>query len=226
MLREALAAARLRLDAERLRAGLLGRVAMLRDASRGIVAASDVTRLRLERDLHDGAQQRLIASRFALGVAISRALDGSHDELARRLARADAAVERSLAELRVLVQGLHPARLEADGLAAAIADEIERSRAGLVVGELPQVRLPDEIERAVYQVVAQALALVTTGGAASGRIEVPVRDGLVLVRLDHDAPLLDPARSALLADRVSAIGGVLKIETASPSSITASLPCA
>jgi signal transduction histidine kinase len=225
LLRETVAAARLRLDAERLRAGLLARAAILRDASRRIVAVSDVTRLRLERDLHDGAQQRLIALRFSLGVARSRAVAGSHDELARVLARADAAVEQSLAELRELVQGLHPARLEADGLAAAIADAIERSPAGLAIGELPDVRLPAEIERTVYQVVAQALAIVTSAGAAHGRVEAPVRDGFVLVRVEHDAPRLDAERTALLADRVGAVGGLLRIETDVPGAITASLPC-
>ena len=218
VLGEALAAGRLRLDTERLQAAALARVEALRAARREVVDASEAERRRLERDLHDGAQQRLVALRFALGLAQARG--GSADVTA-----ADAALERALTELRELAHGLYPASLDSDGLATAIPAAAERSTLDVAVGELPSSRFATEVERTAYRVVADSLAVAAHAGARSARVEAAAADGRLVVRIEH-AGGGDVSAGELLDDRVEALAGRLRFtRTASGALVEAELPC-
>jgi signal transduction histidine kinase len=215
---EAVAAARLRLDAERLEAVVLARVEQLRDARRRVVEASEEERRRLERDLHDGAQQRLVALRFALGLAQARA---GGRPVAERVAAADAALERALASLRELAHGLYPPSLDADGLAIALRGAAERARIAVAVGTLPEDRLAPALERAVYRVIVDALALAERAGAGAARIEARAAGARIELRVEHDGGPVDDL--GLLEDRVGALGGVLAVQR---RSVVAEVPCA
>ena len=220
MLEEALAAGRLRLDAERLQAAALARVDALRLARRQVVEASEEERGRLERDLHDGAQQRLVALRFALGVARARA--GSEG---REIAAADAALERALEQLRELAHGLYPASLDSDGLVTAIATAAERSRLAVAVESCPARRFAPELERAAYRLVADSLTLAERAGARAARIEATATGGRLVVRIEHDGSR--GSHPDLLEDRVEAVAGRLRT-THGPSGVlvVADVPCA
>ncbi len=215
---EAAAAARLRLDAERLQAVVLARVEQLRDARRRVVEAAEDERRRLERDLHDGAQQRLVALRFALGIAQARA---GGLPVAGRLGAADAALERGLAALRELAHGLYPPSLDADGLAVAVRGAAERARLAVAVGALPEHRLAPAVERAAYRVIVDALALAERAGARAASIDARADGGRLELRVVHDGG--EARELGLLEDRVGALGGRLLVE---PKRVVAELPCA
>jgi signal transduction histidine kinase len=224
LLGEALAAGRLRLDAERLQAAALARVEALRAARRMVVAATDAERSRLERDLHDGAQQRLVALRFALGLARSRAGTG---ELAARLAIADSALERALAELRELAHGLYPASLDGAGLATAIPAVAERSAIAVAVGALPTRRFATDLERSAYRIVAEALALAEDAGARGARVDAVADADRLVVRIEHDGTHDGRPGLELLDDRVQALAGTLhRSRTPSGAALVAEVPCA
>ena len=208
VLDEALAAGRLRLDAERLRAAVLARVQALRLARLQVVDASEEERRRLERDLHDGAQQRLVALRFALGLVRARATGG---ELTAQVEHADMAIEQALAELRELAHGLYPASLDSDGLPTALQALAERARVALTIGPLPDRRFPREVERAAYRAVAEALASAEPAAA----IGATVRDGTLHLRIDYGG--------APDSDRIHALGGKLRVTA---KSVEVQLPCA
>ena len=115
------AAASLALENARLQAELRAQLAEVRASRARIVEAGDAERRRLERDLHDGAQQRLLGIRLALQLARGRLADGGASSVDELLAEADAEVVGALAELRALARGIHPAILTEEGLAAALA---------------------------------------------------------------------------------------------------------
>jgi signal transduction histidine kinase len=228
LLAEGVAAGRLRLDAERLQAAVLARVDELRAARRRVVEATEEERRRLERDLHDGAQQRLAALRFTLGLAQSRAARDGLQVLVGRLSAADAALEHSLEELRELAHGLYPPSLDADGLATAVRTAAERAGLAVAFGPLPARRLAAAVERTAYRVVVDTLAVAVRAGARSARVEASETDARLIVRVEHDAPNAEPGDTALLDDRVGAVAGHLQIERtgAGRTSVVAELPCA
>ena len=121
------AAARLAVDNERLRAEVLARVADLRASRARIVATADGTRQRLERDLHDGAQQQLLAASFELRQACSSAAASGDAELAARLTDASEQAQQALTELRDLAHGIYPAILTEAGLEPAVRSLAERA---------------------------------------------------------------------------------------------------
>jgi signal transduction histidine kinase len=224
LLDEALAAGRLRLDSERLQAATFARVEALRAARRAVVEASDEERRRLERDLHDGAQQRLVALRFTLGLARNRAGAGA---LAATLAVADAALERALAELRELSHGLYPPSLDGAGLATAIPSAAERSALGVTVGPFPAGRFAVEVERGVYRIVADALLLAERAGAHVARVEATTTGARLTVRIEHDGGDHGQLGLELLDDRVQALAGSVRCSRTPISAIlVAEVPCA
>ncbi|MFG3075422.1 sensor domain-containing protein [Streptomyces sp. NPDC048225] len=176
------ALARVLLDAPR-EAGLDARVVELTRSRVRLVDAFDAERRRIERDLHDGAQQRLVALSMTLGLA---RLDAPPGPLADQLARAHGEAGRALEELRELIRGIHPKVLTDHGLSAAVEDAADRSAVPVDVRlELPG-RLPRAVEAAAYFVVCEALANVAkhsgagraevTGGHRDGRLHLEVRD--------------------------------------------------
>jgi signal transduction histidine kinase len=177
--------------------------------------AGDAARRRIERNLHDGAQQQLVALALELRVLKARVKDPDAvpliDELSERLATA-------LAELRELARGIHPAILTDRGLAPAINSLAERGTVPIECDVDVSERLPAPVEAAAYFLVAEALTNVARyAHATSARVEVRRQDGdLQVVVADDGVGGVDPkAGSGLrgLDDRVAAVGGTLEIDS-------------
>ena len=157
------ATAGLVLENERLAAEVRSQLAEVR-ASRGrIVAAADAERRRIERNLHDGAQQRLVTLSLGLGLEASRADAGTADALLR----AQDEVEQAIAELRELARGIHPTLLRDEGLQAAVEALARRVPLPVSVHGAVRERLPDPVELAAYFVVSEALTNVVKHASAS-----------------------------------------------------------
>jgi signal transduction histidine kinase len=228
---EAVAAtAAITLEDARLRAESEERLTELRASRERIVAAGDAERMRLERNLHDGAQARLVSVTLQL-----RMLQGRSDTdpaLVEELKAAGDELSRSLEELRELARGIHPAVLN-HGLKAAL-DSLA-SRAGVVTSvsfETPE-RLPEPVELAAYFVASEALANVAKYAQASrATVRVWRRDGVAAIEIGDDGVggADETAGTGLqgLADRVAALDGTLRISSppGAGTVITAELPCA
>ncbi|MFI5527864.1 sensor histidine kinase [Kitasatospora sp. NPDC051853] len=195
-----------------------------------LVDAFEVERRRIERDLHDGAQQRLVALTIALGMARLDLEEGSPAAL--RVAEAHDQARLALAELRELIRGVHPQVLTDRGLAAATTEVAGRSPVPVAVDVALPGRMPPAVEAAAYFVVAEALANVAKHSGAS-RAEVRGRLlGEVLVVEVHDDGTggADPAAGtglAGLADRAAAADGTLSVSSpiGGPTVITVEIPC-
>jgi signal transduction histidine kinase len=181
-----------------------------------IVEAADAARRRIERDLHDGAQQRLVS----LALILQR-LESSFEPNSvptRELAVARAELDAALEELRELARGIHPSILTDRGLEAALAAVAGRSTVPVELDLDSRGKLPLSVQTTAYFVVLEALTNASKH-AHSDRIEVRVAVGegsaMVEVR-DNGSGGVDPARGSGLsglADRVSALGGTLEIES-------------
>jgi signal transduction histidine kinase/PAS domain-containing protein len=188
------------------------------EASRArIVQAGDAERRRLERNLHDGAQQRLVALALALRLAQSR-LPADPDGAKELLERASEELAVGLEELRELARGIHPAILTDRGLAPALDALAARASVPVEVSGLPSERLPEPIEAAAFYVVAESLTNVAKyASAKSARVDVARRDGLLVVEVaDDGVGGADAAKGSGLrglADRVEALGGRLHVSS-------------
>jgi PAS domain S-box-containing protein len=182
-----------------------------------IVEAGDAERRRLERNLHDGAQQRLVSLSLALRLARSR-LEADPAGANALLEAASEELATALEELRELARGIHPAILTDRGLAPALEALAGRSPVPVAINSLPDDRLPPQVEAAAYYVVSESLANVAKyAGASRVDVAVAARDGWAFVEVaDNGAGGADPARgSGLLglADRVEALSGNLDVES-------------
>ena len=222
------------LEAEnvRLNAELQRKVEELTASRQRLVDAEFRGRRQLERDLHDGAQQRLVS--LALGLKLARAKLPDDPAAARELLEsAGAELDTALAELRELARGIHPALLSDRGLEAALSSLASRAPIPVEVGELPEGRLPDAVESAAYFVVAEALTNVAKYAQATrATVAVTRVNGRVLVEVSDDGVGgADPAKGSGLrglADRVSALDGLLGVqsEPGAGTTVTARIPCA
>ena len=223
--------AALALENIRLEAEVRANVAELRASRARIVEATDATRRQLERNLHDGAQQNLVS--LALKLQMARARLGSEpDEAARILAEASSELESTLAELRELARGIHPAVLTDRGLAPALLALAHRAPLPVEVGELPANRLPAPVEAAAYYVVAESLTNVARyADATRAEVEIAWTNGIVRIRIaDDGVGGADPDGGSGLSglfDRVAALDGQLVL--ASPPGggtvVEAVIPC-
>jgi signal transduction histidine kinase len=212
---EVAAAGRLALENERLQAEVRARIEDLRASRARIVAAGDAERRRLERDLHDGAQQRLVALALSLRLLRSRLTSETALELAER--ELGLAVE----ELRDLAHGLFPALLADEGLEAAVQALSEESTVPLRVGDLPRERLDPSLETAAYTVVAETVR------AATGSVDVRASRAHETLVVELRAPDVDGLDVVALEDRLGALDGRLAIlRGAVDTTVRAELPCA
>ena len=207
--------ARLALEHERLRAVRLAQLEELRAASGRIVARADAERRRLERDLHDGAQQRLVTA--AVGVTLARRRHEDDTELGAELAAVERELADAAAELRHIGHGIFPAALGAEGLGAAL-ELLAESEHRLVLAALPAARSPAAVESAAYHVVEQALQITRDGDV---EVDADRRDGSLLVEIR--APGGFGPVPPRVSDRIRAVGGTL---TATDVAIQVELPCA
>jgi signal transduction histidine kinase len=188
-------------DNERLHAVARATELELRASRARIVEASDAERRRLERDLHDGAQQRLVG--LILGVRMTSreaAVVDSPDVVS--LAGAEREIMAAVESLRVIANGIYPGSLTSFGLSEALRSLAERSSASVEVIDLPADRLPVPVETCVYHVVA---ALVAAGDVV---VAVSLDDGVL--SLDVDAAAV-PGQLVDVEDRVGALDGMLRV---------------
>ena len=216
LVRTAGAAATLALENERLAAEVRARYDDLQAASARLVAAGDAARRRIERDLHDGAQQRLVSLSVTLNLARKNAEPGSRT--ATLLDSAMAELTAGLAELRELARGIHPAVLTERGLDPALQGLAARAPLPVTVSAEVEGRLPPAVEAAAYFVVMEALTNVAKyASATAAEVTVEQVDGHVVVGVQDDGVGgADPAGGsglAGLADRVAALGGRLVVES-------------
>ena len=212
------AAAKLALENERLDAELRAKVEELRSSRQRLVDAEFEGRRQLERDLHDGAQQRLVSLALSLRVARSKLDAGEAGPAAKLLDDASQELELALGELRELARGIHPALLSDRGLEAALHSLAARAPLAVEVNDLPQSRLPDKVESAAYFVVAEALTNVAKYAQAShATVRVVQLNGRVVVEVSDDGVGgADPSKGSGLRglnDRVSALDGRLALES-------------
>jgi signal transduction histidine kinase len=226
------AAAALALENERLDAELRAKIDELRSSRERMLRIGLEERRRLERDLHDGAQQRLVA--MALNIRLARA-KLNEDPLAAEqlLAIAGDELESALEELRELARGIHPAVLTDRGLGTALQTLASRAPVPVELGELPDERLPEAVELAAYFVVAEALTNVAKYAEAShATVQVERHNGRVVVEVaDDGVGGADPGRGTGLrglADRLAVIEGRLEVESeqGQGTTVTARIPCA
>jgi signal transduction histidine kinase len=196
---------------------LTAQVADLRDARSRIIAAADAERRRIERDLHDGAQQRLVALALTLRMAEKRAGEGD-PEAAALVRQASDEAGLALHELRDLARGIHPAILTNRGLAAALDDLAARATVPVEIVATPAERLPEPVEAAAYFVVSECLANVSKhAGASSAEVSVTVDQDRVIVTVSDDgvggAELSGGSGLQGLVDRVGAVDGALAVHS-------------
>jgi signal transduction histidine kinase len=220
LVEELASAARLALDNERLQAVVHARVDELRRSRARIVATGDAERKRLERDLHDGAQQRLVALSLSLSLLRSQLRETRGGEAVAVLDEADAELREAIAELRNVAHGIFPAVLADDGFAAAVEALREEARVPIRIRRLPEGRFDPGAETAAYTVVAEAAR------AAAGPVSVDAeRSGRsLLVAVQATDGSLDVVA---LEDRVRALDGRLQVahETDGRITVRAELPC-
>lgn len=200
------------LENERLAAQVRAQLEEVRASRARIVEAADAERRRIERDLHDGAQQRLVALAMRLDQArggvqgAGELIDSTTSELLQ-----------AIREVRDLARGLHPTILGERGLAAAVEALAERATIP-VRRRIPESRLSPEVEAAVYFLIAEALTNAAKYARATMiEVEVAIDDGHVVVSVTDDgAGGADPERGSGLqglADRLAAIGGTFSVES-------------
>jgi signal transduction histidine kinase len=208
------------------------RVDDLRDARARIIEAADAERRRIERDLHDGAQQRLVALSLTLGLAESR-LAADPQAAAPLIAQAREEAQLAVQELRELASGIHPALLSDRGLGPALEALAARAPVPTAVVGGPQQRLPPPVEAAAYFVTAEALTNVAKYAQAdSATVTLAVEHGHLRLTVHDDgiggADLAAGRGLRGLRDRVEALDG--RLEVASPpgegTTIAAEIPLA
>jgi signal transduction histidine kinase len=182
-----------------------------------IVQAGDAERRRLERNLHDGAQQRLVTLALVLRLAASR-LSDDPPAAAELLAQASDELALSLEELRELARGIHPAVLTDRGLTPAVEALATRATLPVEVNGLPPERLPEAIEAAAFYVVSESLTNIAKYASASrARVDLARDDGLLVVEVSDDgvggADADNGSGLRGLADRVEALGGRLRVSS-------------
>jgi signal transduction histidine kinase len=220
----------LRSHVSHLDAELHARMEELRASRARLVEAGDAARRRLERDLHDGAQSRLVALALLLRSARTRA--GEDRDLAELLDQAQVELRTSLSELRELARGIHPAVLSERGLEPALQSLVSRAPVPVTVVTDGDERLPQPVENAAYFVVSEALANVAKyANATHAKVTVQRSNGHVTVEVADDgvggADAANGSGLRGLSDRVAALDGTLSLDSPEGrgTRLRAEIPC-
>jgi amino acid transporter/GAF domain-containing protein len=198
-----------------------------------VVAAADESRQRIERNLHDGAQQRLVSLSISLRL-VEAQLRTNPEGAAEILSAASEELKHALAELRELARGIHPGALTLDGLRSALAELSERAPIPVQIARIPTERLPQTVEVAIYYLVAEAITNVAKyaqATCATVLVERTDGSGHVTVAVEDDGVGgADPENGTGLvglADRIEALGGRLAIDSprGRGTRLIAEIPC-
>jgi signal transduction histidine kinase len=221
LVEEVAAAARLALENERLQAETRAQLEDLRASRSRIVETGDTERRRLERDLHDGAQQRLVGLLLELRLARSRMGSGPDLALPARINEAEAELLAALGELRELAHGIFPAALEEEGLVAAVEALAEEAQISLAITALPEERLDRSVEAAAYFVVSETVRQTAASALA---VSAERRNGRLIIDVKGDA---EPQPIVDLEDRVGALDGTVEVVRGRNGHVTirAEIPC-
>jgi PAS domain S-box-containing protein len=182
-----------------------------------LVQASDAERRRLERNLHDGAQQRLVALSLTLKLVRSR-IAADPDDALSLVDAASGELAAALTDLRELAHGIHPAVLSERGLAEAITAVAERTRFPVEIASMPAERLPESVEVATYYLVSEAFTNIAKyAQASSATLAVSRAEDRAIIEVSDDgiggADLTRGSGLRGLGDRIGALGGRLEIES-------------
>jgi signal transduction histidine kinase len=193
------------------------RVDDLRHARQRIIAAADAERRRIERDLHDGAQQRMVAVAVTLGLAQAK-FESDPDAAQQLIAQAREEAQLAVKELRELARGIHPAVLSDRGLTAALEALAARAPVPVEVRGVPSEPLAPQVEACAYFVTAEALTNVAKYAHANeASVELEVEDGSLRVRVQDDgvggADMDAGTGLKGLRDRVDALDGTLEVHS-------------
>jgi signal transduction histidine kinase len=225
------AAAGIALENARLHAELEARLEELRGSRGRVLEAGQRERQRLEHDLHDGAQQRLVAA--SLELTLLERQFGEDPEASTRLGHARQQIATSLKELRDLAHGLHPAVVSAHGLAVALEELAANGPVPVALDVRLDERLPETIEVAAYYLVCESLANIGKHAhATSATVAVAHEDSNVVIEVTDDgiggADTEKGSGLRGLADRVEALDGSLRVWTppAKGTRVRAEIPCA
>lgn len=219
------AATGLAVENERLHQEVLTQLMEVEASRARIVRATDEERRRIERNLHDGAQQRLVSLVLSLRLLKSQ-LEGANDPAVEEsIARMEAQLAEALRELRELAHGVHPAILREAGIRAALESIAEKAALPVHVSEVPPDRFPEVIEATVYFIVAEACSNIAKYAHASQARVAVMESGnkLVVVVVDDGvggAEVRPGGGLSGLADRVEALGGTFAIETSTDGGTT------
>jgi signal transduction histidine kinase len=225
------AAARLALVNARLHAEVRAQLETVQESRARIAAAADEERRRIERDLHDGAQQRLVALALELRSAQRNLADSGDPDMQRLLASTADELQVAVEELRDLAQGIHPGILTQGGLAYALEALAARAPLPVTVTATSE-RFSPEIEATAYFVACEALTnVVKHSGASSAAIGARRDNGTLVLEVSDDgaggAALDGGSGLRGLTDRVEAIGGVLRVQSSSSGTVVQGvIPCA
>jgi PAS domain S-box-containing protein len=203
----------------------------LRASRARVVEASDATRRKIERDLHDGAQQRLVSMSLELRLVRQALKDGKHSSASKQLVKIEGQLESALDELRELARGIHPAVLTDRGLPDALEMLAVRSTVPVEVEQAPSERLSPQVEAAVYYVVAEALTNVAKYARARvASVRVFKEDSQVVAEVEDDgvggANAANGSGLRGLSDRVEALDGDLAVDSprGGPTILRARIP--
>jgi signal transduction histidine kinase len=220
--REVGAAVRLGLENERMQAESLSRLEELRESRARIVETADAERRRLERDLHDGAQQRFLALSYEIRLARAGAKADADARTEALLEEAIGESQAALGELRDLAHGIYPAILAEAGLGPALATLADAAPLPVEIRDVAAERYPAPVETAAYLLVTEALDDAARRGASHAAVDTVRDDDRLVVTVEDDGSDRDSAL-VRLADRVGAVGGTLEVE---PTRLQGKIPCA
>jgi len=231
LVRAATVAAGMAIENERLHAEVRSQLDEVRASRARIIEAGDRERRRVERDLHDGAQQRLLTASLALHAAARKLDRPEQTRAADDVRRASEELTAALAELRELARGIHPAILTDEGLGAALRSLADRCPIPVSFDAAPSDRLPSSLESTAYFVVSESLANVAKhSSASSAHVSVARRNGHLVIEVrDDGVGGVDPAKGSGLRglrDRVATVNGQLHVSdgTGEGTTVVAELP--
>jgi signal transduction histidine kinase len=228
LVEDAIATARLAVENEQLQAEARAQMNEIRASRARIVEAGDHERRRLERDLHDGAQQRLVGLSLALRLLRNEAERAGASDALPLLDEADRELRQALAALREVAHGIHPAVLTDEGLAAALETLSERLPRTLRLGHVPDERYAAPIEAAAYFAAAE-LVRDLSDGEGSASVDVARREGMLIVDVERLGRMAEAhERIVEISDRVGALDGELDVSGGPNGRVRmrARIPCA